>query len=533
MSHRMIDTTTVSPISRTRFERLRTSLSVVAAPIALLVLGSASTWLYFWGRDLHRFTQWIAAYIGLFVGQLALYALAWYAVQRWSAGSSRVAKWMTIALVIIFAAAYRGVLVPQRPYLSSDVYRYVWDGRVQAAGMNPYRYVPEAPELVDLRDGTIYPNVNREDRSWLSPYPPVAQIIFFAVARIRPLNVTAFKAAISSFDLITVLLLMLVLARSGLDPARAIIFAWHPLSVFESAHSGHIEAVYITFLVLALFAWSKRRSFLTGASLGLATMVKLYPALLLPVFIVATRQGMNDDRTWPDSSVVARFSQSIRGLLHKSNIMILAAFVVTIVVAYAPYLSAGGNMFAFLRGYVEEEGFVNNGARYFLLEAFRKVVPIPTDMFLVVAAVFLVAVAVWWLLRVKLDARDVGRGAIALIGTYLMLTTPRYAWYYVWLIPFLCFAPRLGWLYLSSAATLLYLVWYTPLVYPGIPFWLGAAIFGLAMAMLAWDLLGERYRASPADRDRAAYSTVKSISCLIVAFLSFFLTASFIVNSSV
>ena len=533
MSHGMIDTTTVSPIGRTRFERGRTSLSAVATPLALLVLGSASAWLYFWGRDLHRFTQWIAAYIGLFVGQLALYVLAWYAVQRWSAGSSRAAKWITIGLIILFAAAYRGVLVPQRPYLSSDVYRYVWDGRVEAAGMNPYRYVPEAPELVGLRDGTIYPNVNREDRSWLSPYPPVAQIVFFAVALIRPLNVTAFKAVISSFDLVTTLLLMLVLARSGLDPARAIIFAWHPLSVFESAHSGHIEAVYITFLVLALLAWSKGRSFLTGASLGLAAMVKLYPALMLPVFIVATRQAMNDDRTRRDSSVIARFSQSISGLLHKSNLMMLAAFVVTVVLAYAPYLPAGRNMFAFLRGYVVEEGFVNNGARYFLLEAVRKVVPIPTDFFLVVAAVFVVAVAVRWLLTVKLDARDVGRGAIALIGTYLMLTTPRYAWYYVWLIPFLCFAPRLGWLYLSSASTLLYLVWYTPLVYPGVPFWLGAAVFGPVTAMLAWDLLAVRFRARPAEPDRMAYSTVKSISCLIVASLSFFLTASLIVTSSV
>jgi hypothetical protein len=75
---------------------------------------------------------------------------------------------------------------------------------------------------------------------------------------------------------------------------------------------------------------------------------------------------------------------------------------------------------------------------------------------------------------------------MALIGGFLLLTTPRYAWYYVWLLPFLCFAPRLGWLYLTSAASLLYLVWYTPFVYPGIPLWLGSVVYLPTMALLMW-----------------------------------------------
>jgi len=481
----MIDTTTVSPISRTRFERLRTSLSVVAAPIALLVLGSASTWLYFWGRDLHRFTQWIAAYIGLFVGQLALYALAWYAVQRWSAGSSRVAKWMTIALVIIFAAAYRGVLVPQRPYLSSDVYRYVWDGRVQAAGMNPYRYVPEAPELVDLRDGTIYPNVNREDRSWLSPYPPVAQIVFFAVARIRPLNVTAFKAAISSFDLITVLLLMLVLARSGLDPARAIIFAWHPLSVFESAHSGHIEAVYIAFLALALLTWSQRRNALTGVALALATLVKFYPVLLLPIFLLTKR----DQPRLDDLGVAGTNTESERHLafFDKHSLSMLGAFAGTIAAAYLPYISAGRNLFGFLHAYGAEEGFIESGSRYLLLAILRELIAVPTFIFLIVAGALFIVAVLRWLMQERVNAVDVARGATSIIGLYFLITTPRYSWYYVWIIPFLCLAPSIGWLYLTCASVLLYLVWYTPLFYPGIPLWLGLCIFVPSLGWLAWD----------------------------------------------
>jgi hypothetical protein len=91
---------------------------------------------------------------------------------------------------------------------------------------------------------------------------------------------------------------------------------------------------------------------------------------------------------------------------------------------------------------------------------------------------------VWWMIRVKRDATGVACGAAWLIGLYLILTTPRYSWYYAWLIPYLCFVPRIGWLYLASASALLYLLWYTPLVYPDIPLWLGAVIYFPAIAWL-------------------------------------------------
>ena len=473
-------TTSTHPIVR----ETPAGVSAEAAPLALLALGAASLGLYFWGRDLHRFTQWIAAYIGLFIGQLVLYVLACYVVQRWSGRSSRAGRWVTVAAVIFFAAASRAVLAPQRPYLSSDVYRYVWDGRVQAAGINPYRYVPEADELSGLRDDRIYPNINREDKQWRSPYPPVAQMIFLAVARMRPMSVSAFKAAISLFDLLTVLLLMIVLARSGVDPARAVIFAWHPLAIFEGAHSGHIESAYIAFLALALLAWSSRKHALAGVSLALATLVKFYPALLLPAFLVVKpSRASGRDNEAAGRNLVAR-------VIHKGNLAMLAAFSATIVLAYAPYWSAGANLFAFVRGYAEEEGFVQSGARYFFLDALREAVSIPTNVFLVFGAAVLVGVGVWRLALVKRDASDLARGALALIGTYLLLTTPRYAWYYVWLLPFLCFAPALGWLYLASASVLLYLVWYTPLVYPEAPLWLGVSIYVPALAWLAWERFG-------------------------------------------
>lgn len=475
----MINATRTRALLASDADEPATAVSV-AVPLALLALGVGSAWLYFWGRDLHRFTQWIAAYIYLFIGQLGFYAVACLIVLRWTNTATRVARWATLGLIIIFACLFRAVLIPQRPYLSADVYRYVWDGHVQTSGINPYRYVPGDPELAGLRDDVIYPNITSEDQRWYSAYPPVSQAIFWLVSVVRPMSVTAFKTAMSSFDLVTVLLVMLVLARSGLDPARAIIFAWHPLVIFEGAHSGHIEAMLMAFLTLALFAWWHEKSLLTGFALGLATLVKFYPILLLPAFLIVKSEDLRADRRDFDLSILGR-------LFHKRNLALIAAFVATLVLAYVPYVSAGSNVFGFLRGYVQEEGFVQTGARYFILDALRLLAPIPTVAFVIPGAACLIGVTIWRLTRAKRDAEDVARGALALIGTFLLLTSPRYAWYYAWLIPFLCFVPRLGWLYLACASVLLYLVWYTPFVYPEVPLWVGASIYIPTLALLGWE----------------------------------------------
>src|SRR5262249_8572535 len=237
-------------------------------------------------------------------------------------------------------------------------------------------------------------------------------------------------------------------------------------------HSGHIEAVYVAFLILGLLAWAYRKSALTGVALGIAAMMKFYPSLLLPAFLLLTPEIAKTSASngsakidWPTA----------RRLVNRKNFAMLAGFIATIILLYLPYWNAGSNLFGFVRGYVEEEGFVQNGARYFFLELARTVVNVPAAIFIVIAILCMLAVTARQLLREKRDVSDVARSSVALIGTYLLLTTPRYAWYYVWLIPFLCFVPLVGWLYLTAASVLLYLLWYTPLVYPEIPLWLGSS----------------------------------------------------------
>lgn len=88
-----------------------------------------------------------------------------------------------LLLIVVVALILRAVLLATPPFLSSDIFRYVWDGRVQAAGINPYRYVPAASELRGLRDAAVFPHVNRADYA-VTIYPPTAQVLFLLVTRV-------------------------------------------------------------------------------------------------------------------------------------------------------------------------------------------------------------------------------------------------------------------------------------------------------------------------------------------------------------
>jgi hypothetical protein len=439
---------------------------------ALVLIGLASAQLYDRNANLLA-TSNILWYIALFLLQFALYMSAsWIAIN--TPKTDRAIKLIALAVILIFSVAFRERLAVETPYLSSDVYRYIWDGRVQAAGINPYLYMPVATELEPLRDEKIFPHINRPDYA-RTIYPPAAQAIFLITYLVSPSDVTTFKVTMSLFDVLAILAILFALARMKLDPARAILFAWHPLVIWEGAHSGHIESLLMALLAFALLARVSQKHVLTGCLLALAVLTKLYPALLLPAFLFANPQS----GLWPRLRAI---------LTDRRNIKMLVAFFATIILAYLPYISAGGGVLGYLPGYLKEEGFVETGSRYFLLDLARKFADVPTAAYSVAAAVALIGLAVYFLLKEKRDGREVARAAVALIGLFLVLSTPRYSWYTAWIIPFLCFAPRAGWLYLTGASVFLYFLWLIP-SYPNIPVWIGAAIYAPAVALLVLERL--------------------------------------------
>ena len=388
---------------------------------------------------------------------LALLQGAFYAaavVLSWRGGLSR--RVLISALAV--AALLRLVVLLAPPYLSDDINRYVWDGRVEAAGINPYRYVPADPHLAALRDQTIFPNINRSDYA-PTIYPPVAEYLFFVATRIGP-SLTAMKATMVTVEILGVLLLLWLLRDLRLPLERILIYVWHPLPLWEFAGSGHVDAAVVTLVALALWARRREAAWLTGGALAAAALVKFFPAVLFPALY----------RRWDWK-------------------MPLAA-AVTVVVAYLPFAGAGSALLGFLPGYLKEEG-LQSGAGFFLSNLLRSVPlleHLAPSLYMALAAAALLALAVHSLFTA--ESRYLG-SALTLAVAAMVLLSPHYAWYFAWIVPLLCFTPRPSALYLTLACPLLYFI-------PGggileserMPFeW---AIYGPFAALVAFELWRQR-----------------------------------------
>ncbi len=188
----------------------------------------------------------IFLYNGAFAAAFVFYLAACALVVRQGVAASR---WWPLALILGLALLPRLVLLSSTPALSDDLYRYIWDGKVAAAGLDPYRYAPDAPELAHLRD-PLWEPVNQ--KSQRTPYPPAAQLVFAATYRLAPDSVKAQQVVATLADLLTIGALLLLLRRLGLPRERVLLYAWSPLPMLHFAHSAHNDALMLAPLLLAL-----------------------------------------------------------------------------------------------------------------------------------------------------------------------------------------------------------------------------------------------------------------------------------------
>jgi hypothetical protein len=161
-----------------------------------------------------------------------------------------------------------------------DIHRYVWDGRVQRLGYNPYLLVPSDPALAGLHTSETR-GLNNPDLPSL--YPPGAELFFRAVTAIRE-SAFALKIAFVFCDVAIVLVLLDVLRQLRQPEHWVLAYAWNPLLSTEVAGSGHIDIVGVLLLLLSAAALLRRWRTVAAVTFGLAVMVKLLPMVLLPLY---------------------------------------------------------------------------------------------------------------------------------------------------------------------------------------------------------------------------------------------------------
>ncbi len=363
----------------------------------------------------------MTVFVSLQAGACALYLLAVADLLRRPAAAR-------LYWVLGVAAAMRAIPLFSPMFLSSDLFRYIWDGRVQLAGINPYAYVPADEALARLRDTAIFSHIARATSAH-TIYPPTAQLVFAAIAWIgqTPLE---FRAAMVGFETVAIGALLLLLRRCGLPGTRVLIYAWNPLTAWEFAGNGHVDALAIALVALALLAFAASRPAWTGVALGAAVLVKFLPAVLVPAFW----------RRWEWR-------------------MPLAALL-TVVALYACYIREGWHVLGFLPGYAAEEG-LQSGGGFWALAGLSDIVALPAaapKVYLGVVAVLLAAVAVAVAARPpQAGAVRAARDAAILIVIAMLALSPHYPWYYPWAGVPAVVAPQRSAIFVGCAAVLLYL----------------------------------------------------------------------------
>jgi hypothetical protein len=341
----------------------------------------------------------------------------------------------TLWIVLAFGAAFQMITLRATPFLSSDIYRYVWDGMVQHAHISPYRYVPADKVLAFLQQKhpEIYGNINRKEYAH-TIYPPAAQMVYWLVTLFTQ-SVRGVKVAMFGFECVTAGALIALLRRMGRRTTDVLLLAWCPLLVWEIGGSGHVDAVILAFVSLALLFRYREQPVITGLFLGLAVMTKFYPLVLLPAL---WRRG-----DWKMPATV---------------LAVCAA-------GYAVYASVGRLVFGFLGGYAKEEG-IDSGTRYFLLDrlhSVRGLGGVSQATYVIFCGLVFAAIAAWaWRyasgerlgVGVKVQRPAFVRSAMMFAMALMLLFSPHYPWYIAWLIPLMALYPN--WVTLTYVCAFFY-----------------------------------------------------------------------------
>jgi hypothetical protein len=377
---------------------------------------------------------------------MSWYAICWATFAVAATCVRFVPRRAAVALIVFGGVALQVLAVNWRPTTTDDWYRYIWDGTVQAHGIDPYRYAPTDPALQSVRDPWIFPGaagvpgparghpeycgftrpgqecvrINRPDVRTI--YPPVAEAAFLGLHAVSPQQhrLRAAQAFTAALAVLATVVLLWVLRALGRDPRWAAWWAWCPTVWLECGNNAHIDVLGVVFLLgtLGLVARADpraRRIAAAGVLFGAAVAVKLIPAVVAPA------------------------------LLARRAVLLFGAAIGLIALGYLPHVIAvGTHVLGYLPGYLHEEGY-SGQARFGVLRLL-----VGDSVAPALAVVVLVAAAglAWRLVRTR-PAVD---GAVLIAGATFVVLGPSEPWYGLLLVALAAAAARPEWLFVAAAA---------------------------------------------------------------------------------
>ncbi len=399
----------------------------------------------------------------------------------------RLGARLALPLILGVGIALQILAMCTPPGSSDDDYRYLWDAKVQLAGIDPYRYPVDAPELEQLRTPFFFPDSSPDSAHCAWPiengtgcsainrpevrtvYPPVAEAAFVLV-RLASLGGHGGHLPIQLAGGLGAIAVAWLLTRRALARNRPLwpvaLWAWCPLVATEFGNNAHIDWLAVLCCLLALSCGSARRSAAAGLLVGAAIAIKIYPGLVL------------------------------MSLLRRRPVLVVGCAVGLVALCYLPHvLAIGPDVLGYLPGYLKEERYTSGG-RFLLLE------PWLPDPLVPLAAVLILASAALWVHR-HTDPDAPEETAVTMAGVVILLSTPSYGWYALLLLALVVSSGALEWLPVAILPSFFYLI--DSDFHLGADF--GSAVYGGALlASLGWFALRRRAVGPTAGRLGSAAS---------------------------
>ena len=380
----------------------------------LLAAGALLEALYLRMHSLYYLKNHAIAFMVLALGAGIVYLIALYGFDHTRASRA------SFILLIFAALVFRATLWPMLPTLSDDLQRYRWDAKVQANGWNPYAIAPQDARLARLRDHYYEIMPGRETPTI---YPPATELLYRAAWKFFP-GPIEFKVPFAAADVFVLLLLAWIFREEKDRAFRVAVYAWNPLVIVEFAASGHNDVLALLGIVAGL-ALIKKRPALASVPIALAAMAKVFPAVLLPVWI--RRAG------WPAK---------------RSGWLAAALAVALSLLVILPYWNGLSAIPADLAHY--EANWKNNHASLYTISDW--LTGGGTRIPALISAGVIWGLAFW----LAWKRAEPPRAAYLLVGTSLAFWPNGYPWYFTWIVPLLCFFPNPAWLLLTVLQFLSY-----------------------------------------------------------------------------
>ncbi len=349
--------------------------------------------------------------------------------------------------ILLGALLLRLPLLPLPPTLSDDVLRYLWDGKVAAAGMNPYALAPEAETLTPLRDESwrLLPH-----KQVPTVYPPLS-LAAFSIAIRLPFPMPVWKLMVTGADLAACWLLVLIAGSLGLPAGRAAWYAWNPLVALEVAGMGHVDALGVAAVVAAvLLLLRPSRPLPAGTAAAAGILAKLVPLAALPMW---ARQ----------SGGPARFLTAALGLTAVAVLPVLAATggIPPGLITYGVSWEFDGPLFEPLWRLLAAIHAAPALARGLdglksLTGIYEGLNPLYHYLYPQFLAKLLLAAGMAAAVLLSLRERDPAAGTGRLFGRLLLCSATVYPWYLLWVLPWAALRRDAAWLALSGLILLSY-----------------------------------------------------------------------------